>query len=105
MDITKMCLLIQPGMTQIRNRIEYVADSGILDIVIHYKQRRHFSQIINDAVFIGQQTVRFTDSALPVFGKAPCIRFYSILARNALSLSVFGAPSTSLGSPCSQITP
>ena len=44
-------------------------------------------------------------SALPFFGKAPCIRFYSILARNALSLSVFGAPSTSLGSPCSQITP
>lgn len=30
---------------------------------------------------------------------------YSMLARNALSRSVFGAPSTSSGLPCSQITP
>ena len=68
--------------------------------VLHESGIRNFAKIpITGALIVMQK------SALPFFGKAPCIRFYSILARNALSLSVFGAPSTSLGSPCSQITP
>ncbi len=68
----------------------FLVDEGI-NTLADYRHRRKFAAE--------------PESALPVFGKAPCIRFYSILARNALSLSVFGAPSTSLGSPCSQITP
>ena len=92
----------------------YAADKMDMDIIAYrhsffnpfYSVLRE-SQVRNSVQIYPPRFARPHDikSALPFFGKAPCIRFYSILARNALSLSVFGAPSTSLGSPCSQITP